>query len=120
MPVYDIIVKDRNTNTYKIVGTALGTSKKSALTDYFKSMYRTIIINKEEYYIRKYTKIYGNKITRYGFNLNERDFNNLFFQHPHIVLLAKDFKPMMLNELELKQLEKAIKKPTKRVVAKKK
>jgi len=127
MPLYDILLKDRNTLTYKKAGSYVSTTKKGALTEYFKYMYIGVIKNKDPYSIKRYEKIYGSIITRMNLNLDRLDFNKLFFHHHHIVVPANDLKPIILTDSEINNLAKAIKKPTatkkvvsKRVVAKKK
>ena len=114
MAVYDILVKDRNTNMYIKAGSGVATSKKGALTDYFKYMYLGVVKRKDANSIKRYTKIYGNIITRMNFNMDRTDLLRLMSNlHPHIVVPANDFKPISLTESEINNLAKAVKRPIK-------
>jgi 5-formaminoimidazole-4-carboxamide-1-beta-D-ribofuranosyl 5'-monophosphate synthetase len=99
---------------YQKSGISLASTKKGALTEYFKTIYINLIKNKNSYYFNRYAKIYGERIVKkLTLNMDEREIQNMLFHHRHIVVPSQDFEEINLTESEIKNLAKAVKTPKK-------
>lgn len=110
MPLYHILVQDQSTHQYSKAGISRATSKKRALTEYFKTLYIDLIKDKNAYYIKRYAKIYPRIIGRTALSMSEKDLK-MFLSYNHIVIPVKDFTPISLSLSEVNNLAKSIKKP---------